>query len=63
MSGLPQGWTWATLAEVTQNVSNVYPEQTPTKDFGYVDISAINNNTYSISVVRTMTGKDAPSRA
>lgn len=60
---LPQGWTSANIADVTQHVANVRPEISPEKDFGYVDISSIDNSSFSIKEVKQFKGKNAPSRA
>jgi len=63
MNELPHGWTLTTLAEITQNVPNVRPEQNPTLEFGYVDISSVDNRNYHIATIKKFKGKDAPSRA
>ncbi|HYP02285.1 MAG TPA: restriction endonuclease subunit S [Pyrinomonadaceae bacterium] len=63
MSELPEGWTSATIAEVTQDIPNVNPEHDPDKEFGYVDISSVNNSNYSITEVKKIKGANAPSRA
>jgi type I restriction enzyme S subunit len=64
MSGaLPKGWTTATIADVTKTVPNAKPEDSPENEFGYVDISAIDNSSFSITEVKRFKGKDAPSRA
>ena len=63
MTQLPKGWISATIADVTQDILNVHPERDPTKEFGYVDISSINNSNYTIEDVRKILGANAPSRA
>jgi type I restriction enzyme S subunit len=60
---LPKGWALAQLADVTLPVPNVKPDAEPEKIFGYVDISSIDNSSFSITEVRMLRGKDAPSRA
>jgi type I restriction enzyme S subunit len=60
---IPEGWTWASVQEVTENVPNIKPESEPTREFGYVDISSICNQTYSVTDPKRFRGKDAPSRA
>jgi type I restriction enzyme S subunit len=60
---LPQGWTSATISDVTERVPNAKPESTPNEEFGYIDISSIDNSTFRITDVKRFKGKDAPSRA
>ena len=60
---LPNGWATAQISEVTQRVPNIKPEDSPEKDFGYVDISSINNSSFVITDVKQIKGRDAPSRA
>lgn len=62
-SDLPEGWTRVTLAEVVDPVPNVRPESEPEREFGYVDISSISNETFEIVGCRRFKGRDAPSRA
>lgn len=61
--GLPDGWSWATLAEVTEQVPNVKPDEGAETEFGYVDISSIDNRRFVIAEVKWLKCKDAPSRA
>jgi type I restriction enzyme S subunit len=64
MSGrLPEGWTEVALADVTQRVTNVDPSMEPDREFGYVDISAIDNLSFRITGPKRFRGRDAPSRA
>jgi type I restriction enzyme, S subunit len=63
MTELPKGWTSATIADVTEDILNVHPDQYPNSEFGYVDISSINNSNYTIANIRKIKGTDAPSRA
>ncbi|MCA1600663.1 MAG: hypothetical protein LC776_03110, partial [Acidobacteria bacterium] len=63
MNNLPEGWTWSTIAEVTQDVPNVHPGWEPAKEFGYIDISSINNSNYTITKIHKINGAKAPSRA
>lgn len=60
---LPPGWAWARIAEVVTRVPNIAPEREPEREFGYVDISSIDNARFTISGIRLLRGKDAPSRA
>jgi type I restriction enzyme S subunit len=60
---LPEGWARARIADVTEHVPNTNPEDCPEKDFGYVDISSIDNSSFAITEIKRLRGKDAPSRA
>src|SRR6266480_1437213 len=60
---LPQGWAIARIADITERVPNIRPEDLPEKEFGYVDISSIDNSTFAITDIKRFEGKDAPSRA
>src|SRR5207245_3192120 len=60
---LSEGWAWVTLQEVTDDVPNVNPDSAPDRDFGYIDISSICNETYRIIDPKRFKGRDAPSRA
>jgi type I restriction enzyme S subunit len=62
-NALPEGWAWASIREVTKDVPNCKPEAEPNKDFGYVDISSICNQSYRITEVQHFLGRNAPSRA
>jgi len=60
---IAEGWAWATIEEITDSVANFKPESQPSREFGYVDISSICNQTYRITDYKRFAGKDAPSRA
>ena len=60
---IPMGWASAQISDVTEHVPNIKPEDNPDKDFGYVDISSIDNSSFIITDVKRFKGKDAPSRA
>jgi type I restriction enzyme S subunit len=60
---LPKGWATARISDVTERVPNIKPEDSPNKEFGYVDISSIDNASFVIKDVKRIKGKDAPSRA
>src|SRR2546426_289940 len=62
-SELPEGWIRAAIADVTECVPNMRPEDEPDREFDYVDISAICNSTFRITDTKKILGKDAPSRA
>jgi type I restriction enzyme S subunit len=63
MDSLPPGWIWARIADVTEPVRNVDPSSNPNAEFGYVDISSIDNESFRISEVRKVQGSEAPTRA
>ncbi len=60
---LPDGWTRATIKDVTEPVPNIKPDSEPDRMFGYVDISSIDNRSFTITGVKKVLGKNAPSRA
>lgn len=60
---LPEGWKHVLLSEVTIPVSNIKPEDEPDREFGYVDISSIDNRHFRIVDCKRFTGAQAPSRA
>ena len=62
-SEVPEGWTQATLDEVTEKVPNAKPEAEPNREFGYVDISSIDNERFRIIDCKRFKGAAAPSRA
>jgi type I restriction enzyme, S subunit len=60
---LPEGWSLARISDVTEPVANFNPEVEPGRMFSYVDISSIDNATFTIAGLKQFKGKDAPSRA
>ena len=56
---LPQGWVRAKIADATEFVPNANPENSPEEDFGSVDISAIDNSTFSINHVHAAQGNSS----
>ncbi|MDA8085885.1 MAG: restriction endonuclease subunit S [Nitrospiraceae bacterium] len=61
---LPKGWRWARLGEVCEEkTENRNPTATPDESFQYVDITSVDNVLKIIKGVKTLEGKDAPSRA
>ena len=61
----PEGWTKTPLRSVTLPVPNLDPGAAPNRTFGYVDISAIDNQQFRIvaDAVKSFLGSEAPSRA
>lgn len=62
-SPLPDGWIEVPLSEVTVRPENINPKSKPKQEFGYVDISSIDNRTHRIVEPKRILGGDAPSRA
>lgn len=60
---LPDDWTVRRVADVTRDVKNINPGQTPDDQFYYVDISSIDNKRQVITEARPISGANAPSRA
>ena len=60
---LPEGWRVVPVSQVIADVPNVRPEDQPHREFGYVDISSIDNVTFRVTECRRFRGSDAPSRA
>ncbi|MGI8407912.1 MAG: restriction endonuclease subunit S [Actinomycetota bacterium] len=61
MTESPEGWTLATVGDITEHVSKHRPEDRPNDQFDYVDISSIH--AHNIVASKRLVGKDAPSRA
>lgn len=61
----PEGWANVSLSAVTESVPSVNPSAKPTRIFGYVDISSIDNHRFEVisAELKRFLGKDAPSRA
>ena len=60
---LPDGWEWKELNSICEKTENIAPNKTPSVQFNYVDISAIDREKHIIAEVKEILGKDAPSRA
>ena len=62
---LPSGWLWKSVADIAGDTTRRNPKSMPDDPFQYVDISSVNNEkgTIKLDEVRTIEGKDAPSRA
>ncbi|QMW01036.1 restriction endonuclease subunit S [Spirosoma foliorum] len=56
-------WEVKTLGNVIQKTENINPAQSPDKEFDYIDVSSVDNETFSIVSTSRLTGKEAPSRA
>lgn len=60
---LPKGWVKTTLGEVCLPVDTIWPADSPDTEFTYFDIGGIDNNRYRIAETKTISGRNAPSRA
>lgn len=62
---LPDGWDWVPLHSVAADTGRRNPETAPDESFRYVEISSVDNETGTIKLekVRSLQGRDAPSRA
>jgi type I restriction enzyme S subunit len=60
---LPDGWKWSTLGDVCDGTAQIDPRRSPTRQFRYIDISAVDNKANRIAETRGIYGADAPSRA
>lgn len=61
MSALPQGWTMTSIGTVTCAIEQREPSGD--NEFLYIDISAVDRDTKTITAPQRLTPKDAPSRA
>ena len=60
---MTNGWQTQTLANVLQKTETVDPLEFPEREFAYIDVSSVSNETYEIEQTQRLKGKDAPSRA
>lgn len=60
---LPKGWAKTKLGEVCARVTTIQPGDTPDTEFTYFDIGGIDNETNRVVETKTVTGRNAPSRA
>ena len=56
-------WQKKTLGEVLHKTETVNPLQEPEREFEYIDVSSVSNQTFQIEETQRLKGKDAPSRA
>jgi type I restriction enzyme, S subunit len=56
-------WQIKKLGEVLQKTETINPQQSPQKEFDYIDVSSVSNVTFQIESTQRIKGKDAPSRA
>ena len=61
---LPKGWKWVKLGDVCDtSTENRDPRLMPDLPFQYVDIASVDNASKRILDLKTLLGRDAPSRA
>lgn len=60
---LPKGWAKTKLGEVCLPVPSIQPEDSPDTEFTYFDIGGIDNERNRVAETKTVTGRNAPSRA
>lgn len=60
---LPKGWKRLPLNDICELKPIVNPRKLPSKEFDYVDISSVSNETFSIGDTKRLLGSEAPSRA
>ena len=46
LRALPQGWVWATIGQITQQIEKFDPSRKQEQEFAYLDISSIDNRTF-----------------
>jgi type I restriction enzyme S subunit len=56
---VPVGWLWVRIRQITSDRG----QTTPTTDFTYIDVTAINKEAGSITEAQIVSAEDAPSRA
>lgn len=57
------GWVTKALGDVLQKTETDDPARAPLREFDYVDVSSVSNQTFRIEQTQRLAGKDAPSRA
>ncbi len=61
---LPKSWRWVQLREVCEERTGTRdPRTEPERPFRYVDITGVDNKAKRIVAPKTLSGRDAPSRA
>jgi type I restriction enzyme, S subunit len=60
---LPKGWVKTKLGEICLPVATIQPKNFPNAEFTYFDIGGIDNERNLIAETKTVTGRNAPSRA
>jgi type I restriction enzyme S subunit len=58
-----EGWITKSISEVILKTKTIDPRKSPEKEFKYVDVSGVSNQTLEITESTKLAGKNAPSRA
>jgi type I restriction enzyme, S subunit len=51
------------IGDILQKTETINPTKDPEKEFRYIDVSSVNNETFKIEKANLLKGKEAPSRA
>ncbi len=60
---IPTEWDVVQLGDIALKTKNRDPRSTPDKQFRYIDVASVSNETYRIVNPQILRGRDAPSRA
>lgn len=60
---IPSEWRMVPLADLVVPVRTIQPADQPAKSFAYFDIASINSKRGVADNPKSVTGRDAPSRA
>jgi type I restriction enzyme S subunit len=60
---MKEGWVVKPLGDVLQPTVTKNPLLNPDKEFEYIDVSSVSNQTFKIEETQRLIGRDAPSRA
>jgi len=60
---MKEGWKTKPFGEILMKTETVNPCLSPEKEFDYIDVSSVSNETFNIERTQKLKGKDAPSRA
>lgn len=58
-----EGWEWKRLGELVARTETQDPSRMPEGEFMYVDIASVDSTSGTITTLKILKGKDAPSRA
>ena len=56
-------WQKLSLGDLLQSTENINPVQSPEREFDYIDVSSVSNETFQIENTQRIKGANAPSRA
>ncbi len=58
-----QRWPETLLRDLLENIETFNPAGSPSREFEYIDVSSVSNQTFQIGETQRVQGKNAPSRA